>query len=284
MKDFFVYLLFGVFLLITITGSYILLSAMGSDHITLSSIGPWFTPFKDIYFPGWARPLIIALGAGIIALSILLLSNVPYIVRVLELITGGNLTIEDGRLCLKNSGCKVRLLWNKRIECYKRNKLLFYIDIADLTLRDYSGRVQLGLLFEIFFVLYIQLVLLEFSITSKAEDIQNYCYIFLLRYQNYLVKSIVDIVRVNANTEREKLDINNSAAEEISKLPGVNIIMSKNLIKKREELGGFKTTEDVILYLHLKPHMAEILRPLICVNKMKISKAFKRNNDRRVDI
>ena len=45
--------------------------------------------------------------------------------------------------------------------------------------------------------------------------------------------------------------------------------MSKKLIKKREEIGGFKNTHEVFLYLKLKPHMENQLKDLICVNKMQ---------------
>ncbi|MBR6127832.1 helix-hairpin-helix domain-containing protein [bacterium] len=86
---------------------------------------------------------------------------------------------------------------------------------------------------------------------------------------------------VNTN---EKLDINNASEVEITALPGISIVLSKKLIKRREEIGGFKSVEDVFLFLKLKPHMEEQLRKLICVKKMKGSIQMQRTNERSVDI
>lgn len=82
----------------------------------------------------------------------------------------------------------------------------------------------------------------------------------------------------------EKLDVNNCSEIELTALPGINIVMAKKLIKKREEIGGFKKIDDVFLFLHLKEHMINQLRFLICVNKMKGSLNLKRFSERQVDL
>ena len=82
----------------------------------------------------------------------------------------------------------------------------------------------------------------------------------------------------------EKLDVNNCSEIELTALPGINIVMAKKLIKKREEIGGFKKIDDVFLFLHLKEHMIDQLRILICVNKMKGSLNLKRFSERQVDL
>lgn len=82
----------------------------------------------------------------------------------------------------------------------------------------------------------------------------------------------------------EKLDVNNCSEIELTALPGINIVMAKKLIKKREEIGGFKKIDDVFLFLHLKEHMVNQLRFLICVNKMKGSLNIKRFSERQVDL
>ena len=85
-------------------------------------------------------------------------------------------------------------------------------------------------------------------------------------------------------TAKEKLDINNASEIEITALPGVSIVLAKKLIKKREEIGGFKSVDDVCIFLHLKSHIENQLRELICVNKMKGSLNIKRNQERSVDL
>ena len=95
-------------------------------------------------------------------------------------------------------------------------------------------------------------------------------------------------VRVDIQTPqketKEKLDINNASEVEITALPGISIVMAKKLIKRREEIGGFKSVDDICLFLHLKPHIENQLRELICINKMKGSLQIVRNKERSVDL
>ena len=86
------------------------------------------------------------------------------------------------------------------------------------------------------------------------------------------------------NINIEKTDINNASEIEITALPGISIVLSKKIIKKREEIGGFKTIDDVFLFLKLKPHMEKQLRDRICVNKMKGSLQIKRFEERNIDL
>ena len=84
--------------------------------------------------------------------------------------------------------------------------------------------------------------------------------------------------------KKSKLDVNNASEVELTALPGISIVMAKKLIKKREELGGFKSVNDVFLFLHIKPHIQLQLENLICVNKMKSSGKIKRYNERSIDL
>ena len=90
--------------------------------------------------------------------------------------------------------------------------------------------------------------------------------------------------KTETNVNKEKLDVNNASEVELTALPGVSIVMAKKLIKKREEIGGFKTVNDVCLFLKLKPHMQNQLENLICVNKMKGNMKIKRYNERSIDL
>jgi DNA uptake protein ComE-like DNA-binding protein len=84
--------------------------------------------------------------------------------------------------------------------------------------------------------------------------------------------------------EKEKIDINNASEVEITALPGISIVTAKKLIRKREDIGGFKSVDDVCNFLHLKPHLEKQLRELICINKMKGSLKISRNKERSVDL
>lgn len=93
-------------------------------------------------------------------------------------------------------------------------------------------------------------------------------------------------VNANSNKEEKKelLDVNNASEIELTALPGVSIVMAKKLIKKREEIGGFKSVSDVCVFFKLKPHMQNQLEKLICVKKMKGSIKIERYDERRIDI
>lgn len=115
--------------------------------------------------------------------------------------------------------------------------------------------------------------------------------LFKARISETLPKITVDETYSQVQEEKkiplkpiEKLDVNNCSEIELTALPGINIVMAKKLIKKREEIGGFKKIDDVFLFLHLKEHMINQLRFLICVNKMKGSLNLKRFSERQVDL
>jgi len=95
----------------------------------------------------------------------------------------------------------------------------------------------------------------------------------------------IDTLAPSYNTgKKEKIDINNASEVEITSLPGISIVLSKKIIKKREELGGFKDVNEFLQFTQLKPHMRAQLRDLVCVNKMKGSGKIKRNSERSVDL
>lgn len=81
-----------------------------------------------------------------------------------------------------------------------------------------------------------------------------------------------------------KIDINNCSEAELTSLPGVSIVISKKIIKKREEIGGFKNVEDFLLFVNLKPNVSKQLESKICVNKMKGSLKITRSAERQIDL
>ena len=83
---------------------------------------------------------------------------------------------------------------------------------------------------------------------------------------------------------REKIDVNNASEVELTSLPGISIVIAKKLIKKREELNGFKNVNEVCSFLKLRPHMESQLKDLICVKRMKGSDKIKRYNERNIDL
>ena len=101
--------------------------------------------------------------------------------------------------------------------------------------------------------------------------------------KNTPIQRKVDVIPKNVEP-KEKLDVNNASEVELTALPGVSIVMAKKLIKKREEIGGFKSVNDVCLFLRLKPHLQTQLEKLICVKKMKGSIRIDRYQERKLDL
>lgn len=97
-----------------------------------------------------------------------------------------------------------------------------------------------------------------------------------------------DIITPQVQEERKfpevKIDINNCSEAELTALPGISIVIAKKIIKKREEIGGFKSVEDFLLFAKLKPNVSKQLEPKICVNKMKGSLKITRNKERQIDL
>ena len=96
-------------------------------------------------------------------------------------------------------------------------------------------------------------------------------------------ENVIALGTTKAKTE--KLDVNNCSEIELTALPGISIVMAKKAIKKREEIGGFKTIDDFFLFMRLRPHMEQQLRELVSVKKMKgARKKMERNSERSVDL
>lgn len=130
----------------------------------------------------------------------------------------------------------------------------------------------------------------NFSSYKTYDDLIDDCRLYQLSIYEYAsqAKKPVESLKVIALPQKkniEKLDINNCSEIELTELPGISIVMAKKAIKRRDEIGGFKTIEDFFMFMKLKPHMENQLRELICVKKMKgARKKIERNNERSVDL
>jgi len=132
---------------------------------------------------------------------------------------------------------------------------------------------------------------ISFDYQTTYDRLLELCHLYNTQiYETTLGLPSISDNKINIKPEskntnvKEKLDINNASEIEITALPGISIVLSKKLIKKREEIGGFKTLDDVFLFLKLKPHMENQLRSLVCVKKMKGSVKIERFEERKIDL
>jgi len=133
-----------------------------------------------------------------------------------------------------------------------------------------------------------------FSYNKSYDGVVEDC----MRYHVSIIESLGDSsskrtpqTRQQANINKdtivlppaEKIDINNCSEIELTELPGISIVLAKKIIKKREEINGFKSAEEFFVFLKLKPHMENQLKNLIKTEKMRGSVIQKKHSERSVD-
>ena len=123
----------------------------------------------------------------------------------------------------------------------------------------------------------------HFDSTKTYYGLKDECRIYRVQIREYIRPKSQNAFYLSG-PKQNVVDINNASEIEITALPGISIVLAKKLIKKREEIGGFKNTHEVFVYLKLKPHMENQLRDLICVNKMQGSVKIEKYQERHVDL
>lgn len=99
------------------------------------------------------------------------------------------------------------------------------------------------------------------------------------------IGSALQAESVPAKLLPEKIvDVNNCQEAELVDLPGISVVMAKKTVKRREEIGGFKTSDEFFKFLNIKPNMQDQLKDLICFNEIKSWKKVERFNERNVDL
>lgn len=78
------------------------------------------------------------------------------------------------------------------------------------------------------------------------------------------------------------IDLNNASDSELSKLPGINIVLAKKIVFQRENEGEYSSFEDFIKRMNIKPHFAKKIKNLVKIEKMKTIP--KNENKRMLDI
>lgn len=174
-------------------------------------------------------------------------------------------------LILQNEFCKISLLNGQISVTDLITKATFSFDEYDLLVgNDYLS------LWDFF--------CMNFSGETTFDAIIQSCKMMELPYEIKISRlpKIEKIETPNPIVEN-KIDINNASLEEIKSLPFINTALAKRIIKKREEIGGFKTVEAVCLYLKFNVEKSIKFREYICVKPIIISPADIKNDERSVD-
>jgi DNA uptake protein ComE-like DNA-binding protein len=90
-------------------------------------------------------------------------------------------------------------------------------------------------------------------------------------------------VQQKTDVQSNLIDINNVTETELSKLPGINIILAKRIIQQREFINGYKSKEEFYDFCALKPHFIEQIEPLIVIGEFDIIDTVFQRIERTVD-
>ena len=125
-----------------------------------------------------------------------------------------------------------------------------------------------------FFAFIGYLVLITYSCTREWIRIYN------KSHKNHKRK------RLEKNTRNREclIDINNCSEMELTRLAGVNIVLAKKIVIKREEIQGFKSKKEFINFIKLKPHFQNKIENSIIIKKVKINKPIKLTKERIIDL
>lgn len=112
----------------------------------------------------------------------------------------------------------------------------------------------------------ITMVLNEyFDVTSVVEQPKK-----VLKTTDNKMRTVDDFfkddIELRKYTEGEKLNVNLASADELNKLPGINVVLAKRILKYRETNNGFKSVDEFYNEMKIKPHFRKRLNSLICTD------------------
>ena len=151
------------------------------------------------------------------------------------------------------------------------------------------------------FIIYIKNNSKIFKIKGKLRAIEDMYNLILQNFSfNTTYDNLIRVIELSIATSKHKydvsekenkencnnfkIDINNCSIQELTKLPGVNIVLAKRIAKQREIIHGFKTKETFFKFIKLKSHHITQISKIIRINKIKIVKQIDLQKERTVDL
>ena len=90
------------------------------------------------------------------------------------------------------------------------------------------------------------------------------------------------VAKLTSDADSKKIDINNATDEEIATLPGVNIILAKKAIEYRNKNGYFRTLEQFMKIVNVKPNFASKIKTMIYLGEVKNIPNLDDDNEGRI--
>ena len=196
-----------------------------------------------------------------------------------------------GKLTLSNKYCKIRFTTDKKTQ-------KFFCMSKEYNSKNEFPFFEAKCLGEpVWNEEFFNSLCFNFSYNTRLENLHHIFTTnqFLLDDKNYDVSKPVQKVKPTKETPTqdspkinpaqavlEQLNINEATEAELTALPGINIVMAKKIIKQRDYKGEFKSVNDFIKFLKIKPHFEKQLRQMITVKPIEQKNVSK--GERILDI
>ena len=127
----------------------------------------------------------------------------------------------------------------------------------------------------------------KFSINKTVlEEIMTYCQIEIATEQrsvntNITVSKFDDLSPVTSEvnqdvisiSEKVMIDVNHASEEEFRRVSGIGVVLSKKIIRYRDEKNGFESVEEFLNFAQISPHKIAIIKEnLKCTPRVKVTK------------
>ena len=171
---------------------------------------------------------------------------------------------------LKNLSRSTTVYWNEQTESILRATDNKFARTFDEICFSFDERANypgiLTVLKERFAVIHV--------VDSQTDEL-------LYKQQNEIIASKEEVEKQKQKVESiKKININVATEEEITALPGINVVTAKKIIKYRDEKDGFKTLDEFFTEMKIKKHFQEQLA--LCVEVIPVEKKKKPKNTERI--
>ncbi len=170
-----------------------------------------------------------------------------------------------------NSGKSLTVFWDKQEQCvagFVNNLFNQIFDYICTKFNNYTTYNNIALILKRNFIV-------EEVLPAKANE-------QVKKPENPYIKQNEEVVIVDKDP-LTMIDINTARAEELSKLPGISIIMAKKAIQYRTKNNGFKTIDEFFEITKLKPHFRQNIYSALYAGKYKKPSDINSSDGRIID-
>ena len=91
-------------------------------------------------------------------------------------------------------------------------------------------------------------------------------------------------INIKIPERKDRININDATAEQLSKLPGINIIAAKKIVQRISLKGNYFNLNEMFEEMNIKRHFQLQLEKLICAKPVELKNKKSENSDRIIDL